>query len=191
MSKNSSPQVKAWETRRRNQRDENWVRRELIKPEYENVGYNVKIEANDLQWVRAYATQGVAEAQKVLDRLEHPTVPPADLACIREGRSLAVEVKYFKDCEKRKYKFYQGLDEAAALLLQPYDQVVLWHVFDESFDPETIEKEVARHVARLVEDTIPIGYECSRIELGKLKSVFRIQAPLNPFIHPARGAQQV
>jgi hypothetical protein len=99
MSKNSSPQVRAWETRRRNQRDEDWVRRELIKPEYENDGYDVKVEANDLQWVKAYATQGVAEAQKVLDRLEHPIVPPADLACIREGRSLPVEVKYFKDCE--------------------------------------------------------------------------------------------
>ena len=189
MSGNPSPQARAWDTRRRNQRDENWVRRELIKPEYEKRGFDVKIEANDLQWIRAYATQGVAEAQKVLNELEGPMVPPADLACTREGVSLAVEIKYFKDSEK-KYRFYQGLDEAVALLLQPYDQVVLWHVFDESFVTETIKKEVARHVAQLVENIIPIGYECSQVELGKLKSVFRVEAPMNPFGRLAGRAQQ-
>lgn len=183
MAGSSSSQSEAWRTRRRNQRTEDWVRRELVKPEYERGGYNVKVETNEWAWVKAYATQGVTDAQKALDKLGFPTVPPADLACSRAGTSLGVEIKFFKESAKKKYRFYEGIDEVAALLLQPYDKVVLWHVFDESFETATVERDVARHIERLLKGTVPIGYECRQIASEKLRTVLHVEAPDNPFKH--------
>lgn len=147
------------------------------------MGYEVKIEANEGAWVRALAAQGVTDAQRYLAKMEYPTVPPADLACSKPGVTVAVEVKFFKRAEKKAIRFYEGLDEAAGLLLQPYDYVVLWHVFDETYTTVTIEKEALRHIEKILKNVLPIGYECRQLAHGQLKSIARIEAPKNRLKH--------
>jgi hypothetical protein len=48
---------------------EDKVRKELVKPEYERLGYAVKVEANEASLIKSLAMQGIQEAQDKLARL--------------------------------------------------------------------------------------------------------------------------
>jgi hypothetical protein len=78
-------------------------------------------------------------------------------------------------------RFYAGLDEATALLLQPYTHVTLWHVFDESFEEDAVRRKVVTHVEKLLK-FLPLGYECRRIVSGRLVRILSIPAPENPML---------
>lgn len=77
--------------------------------------------------------------------------PDADLLLSRGGKATAVEVKYFRSSPR----FYEGLDEALALLLQGFDEVYLLHVFDSDIEGQA--EEAASRAERIVRLT-PVGY---------------------------------
>jgi hypothetical protein len=77
--------------------------------------------------------------------------PDVDILAEREGRRIGIEVKYFRFPSR----FYEGLDEALALLTHCLDEVYLLHVFDSSLGEQA--RELARKAALLVSLT-PVGY---------------------------------
>jgi hypothetical protein len=77
--------------------------------------------------------------------------PDIDILAERERVRIGFEVKYFRSPSR----FYEGLDEALALLTHCLDEVYLLHVFDSSLGEQA--RELARKAALLVSLT-PVGY---------------------------------
>jgi len=96
--------------------------------------------------------------------------PDIDILAEREGVRIGFEVKYFR----APSRFYEGLDEALALLAHGLDEVYLIHVFDSSIGEQA--REMARKAATLVRLT-PIGY---MVMVGRSEPEVLVEARGNP-----------
>ncbi len=94
-----------------------------------------------------------------------------DILAEREGKHVGFEIKYFKAFSR----FYEGLDEALALLVYGLDEVYLLHVFDSSIGEQA--RELARKAATLARLT-PIGY---MVMIGRSDPEVLVEARGNPF----------
>jgi len=96
--------------------------------------------------------------------------PDIDILAERGGKRVGIEVKYFRASPR----FYEGLDEALALLLHCLDEVYLLHVFDSSLGEQA--RELARKAALLSELT-PVGYMAM---VGRSEPEVLVEARGNP-----------
>lgn len=90
--------------------------------------------------------------------------PDVDILVVHRGDLVGIELKYFKlQAGRFKRSYYEGIDQALALLRYGFDYVQLWHCFDEEVE--------AGQVTRFVENTwdlvyrlkLPIGYASLRL----------------------------
>jgi len=103
--------------------------------------------------------------------------PDIDILVEKEGKRVGFEVKYFR----APSRFYEGLDEALALLAHGLDEVYLLHVFDSSIGEQA--RELARKAAELVKLT-PIGYI---IMIGRSDPEVLVEARGNPLKGASRS----
>jgi hypothetical protein len=104
--------------------------------------------------------------------------PDIDILAEREGVRIGFEVKYFR----APSRFYEGLDEALALLAHGLDEVYLIHVFDSSTGEQA--HEMAQKAATLVRLT-PIGY---MVMVGRSEPEVLVEARGNPLKGGPEGA---
>lgn len=96
--------------------------------------------------------------------------PDIDILVEREGKRIGIEVKYFRS----SFRFYEGLDEALALLTYCLDEVYLLHVFDSLLGEQVHEQ--MRKLALLVSLT-PVGY---MVMFGRSSPEILVEARGNP-----------
>jgi len=118
------------------------------------------------------------------------TQPEIDIiTCEEQGRKLrAHEVKYFRAVDKGiNYGFYEGLDEALALLRFGFDDVALVHIFDEEISAEQM-NDYAKEMQKLLEATnSPVHYDYYLLKSDKSfdkQYIYNFKATRsNPFLY--------
>jgi len=125
---------------------------------------------------------------KVVDRFAQPDIDILYVHPARKNTIYAAEVKYFKRRKQKvNYPFYEGIDEALALLRFGVDRVSLWHYFEESIDVQEM-KIRASNTRNLIERLgLPIGYKCSQLIVTRegtkenMYAAFFLPEPENPY----------
>jgi len=136
-------------------------------------GLRTRDKVNPWKTLRNLARKGsdflhiVAEVEQ-----RHPLQPDIDILFYdnREKCLHAVELKYFAPYKGRtRLSYYEGIDEALALLLYGVDYAHLWHFFirdvpDTAYHYSEIVLRYAKAVKNLVEGLdLPIGYEARTV----------------------------
>lgn len=90
--------------------------------------------------------------------------PDIDLLVVDLGDLIGIELKYFKlDKGRFKRSYYEGIGQALALLRYGFDNVQLWHCFDQQVD-EAIVARSWQNVHDLIYSLkLPIGYGALRV----------------------------
>lgn len=71
--------------------------------------------------------------------LAPPLQPDVDIFFRKKNGIRAIEVKIFHiDKGRLNRSYYEGIDQALALLTLGFDNVALWHIFDQNIRPEII-----------------------------------------------------
>lgn len=72
-------------------------------------------------------------------QLTPPLQPEIDMILCKENKMIAVEIKYFEmKGNSLNRSFYEGIEQALALLRWGFDNVALWQLFDESVGAEEL-----------------------------------------------------
>ena len=86
------------------------------------------------QWHNTYG-----RPLKVPTSLIPPLQPEIDMILCKGQTMLAIELKYFKrKGNSLNHSFYEGIEQALALLRWGFDHVALWQLFEESISAEEL-----------------------------------------------------
>jgi hypothetical protein len=124
--------------------------------------------------------------------LAPPVQPDMDMIVFWRGLVIGIEVKYFRRKGKRLgTSFYEGIDQAVALLGWGFDHVALWQLFEESATAEHLwfyGIQTWVYLQRPIEEGglgLPLGFTLMKVsrEANGLTNEFY---PINPVIRRNR-----